>query len=105
MVLDVLDLLGDISEGGANNTGGEEDIVLEELPGESLNTMREGGAEHEGLAVIDVRHILSLNNTPDLAFEADTKHVVDLVENKIMYVGKAYTTTLEKINKTSGSGA
>lgn len=105
MVLDILDLLGDVFRSGANPADGEEDVFLEEVLGEDLDVTREGGAEHEGLAVMDTRHILSLNDATDLVFETHVKHAVGLVKDEIADVGKADATTFDEINKTSGSGA
>ena len=105
VVLDILDLLGDVFRGGANTADGEEDVVLEEVLGEDLDVTGEGGAEHEGLAVMDTRHILLLNDAADLMFETHVKHAVGFVKDEVTDVGKADTTTFDEINKTSGSGA
>ena len=105
MVLDVLDLLSDIFGGGANAADRKENIVFEEVLGEDLDVAGEGGAEHEGLAVMDTRHIFSLDDATDLMFETHVKHTIGLVEDKIPNVGEADATTLNEINKASGSGA
>ena len=105
MILDILDLLGDVFGGGANTADGEEDIVLEEVLRKDLDVAREGSAEHEGLAFVDTRHILSLDDATDLMFETHVKHTVRLVKNEVTDVGKADATTFDEINKTSGSGA
>jgi len=105
VVLDILDLLGNVFRGGANTANGEEDVVLEEVLGEDLDVTGEGGAEHEGLAVMDTRHILSLNDATDLVFETHVKHAVGLVKDEVTDVGKADATPFDEINKTSGSGA
>jgi len=105
VVLDILDLLGDVLGGGANTADGEEDVVLEEVLGEDLDVAWKCGAEHEGLTVMDTRHILSLNDATDLVFETHVKHAVGLVKDKVPDVGKADTTTFDEINETSGSGA
>ena len=103
-VFNVFDLLGNILGGGANTADGEEDVFLEEILGEDLDVAREGGAEHEGLALMDTRHVLSLDDTTDLVFEAHVEHAVGLVKNKVTNVGQADTTTLNEINETPRSG-
>ena len=105
MVLNILDLLGDIFGGGANTADGEEDVVFEEILGEDLDVTGEGSAEHEGLALMDAGHILSLDDTTDLVFETHVEHAVGLVKDKVTDIGKADATALDEINKTSGSGA
>ena len=105
MVLNILDLLSDILGGGANAADGEEDVVLEEIFGEDLDVTREGSAEHKRLALVDARHILSLNDATNLVFETHVKHTVSLIKDKVTDVGEADTTTFDEINKTSGSGA
>ena len=105
MILDVLDLLGDIFGGGANAADGEEDVFLEEILSEDLDITREGSAEHEGLAFVDTRHILSLDDATDLMFKTHIKHAVGLVKDKVTDVGETDTTTLDEIDETSGGGA
>ena len=105
MVLDVLDFLGNIFGGGANTADGKENVVFEEVLGEDLDVAGEGGAEHEGLAVMNTGHVFSLDDTTDLMFETHVKHTIGLVEDKIPNVTEADTTAFDEINKASGSGA
>ena len=105
MVLNILDFLGDVFRGRTNTTDGEEDVVLEEIFGEDLDVTREGSAEHEGLALMDTGHILSLNDATDLMFETHVKHAVSLVEDEVTDVGETDATAFDEINKAAGSGA
>ena len=105
MILDVLDFLGNIFGGGANTADGKEDVVFEEVFCEDLDVAGEGGAEHEGLAVMNTGHIFSLDDTTDLMFETHVKHTIGLIKDKIPNVSEADTSALDEINKTSGSGA
>ena len=104
-VLNVLDLLGDVLGSGANTAYGEEDVVLEEIFGQDLNVAREGSAEHEGLALNNAGHVLSLNYTTNLVFETHVEHAIRFVKDEVTDVGEADATTLDQINEASGSSA
>lgn len=103
--LNVFDFLGDIFRGGANTADGEEDIVLEEILGQDLNVSREGSAEHQGLAIVNTRHVLLLYNTTDLMFETHVKHAIRLVEDEVTDIGKTDATTFDHIDETPGGCA
>jgi hypothetical protein len=99
----VFDLLGNILMGGANTADGEEDVFLEEILGEDLDVTRECGTGHEGLVLMNTRHILSLDNTMDLGFEAHVKHMGGLIRNKVTDVGQADMTTLSSLRLEYGN--
>ena len=102
VVFDVLDPLGDVLGGRANTTNGQEDVVLEEVTGQHLDVTGESGRKHESLALADVRHVLTLHNTADLGFETHVQHAVSLIQNQVFDVDQRDTTTLDKVNQTTG---
>ena len=104
LVLDVLDLLGDVLRGGTDTTDGEEDVVLEEVAGEHLDVAGEGGGKHEGLAVGDVGHVLTLDDAADLGLETHVQHPVGLVQNEVLDVHQGDAATLDEIDETAGGG-
>jgi hypothetical protein len=70
-----------------------------------LNIARESGAEHESLAILGARHILSLDDSTNLGLETHVKHAIGLIENKVANIGETNTSTLDEIDETAGSGA
>jgi hypothetical protein len=102
-VLDVLDLLGNVLRGRSDTTDGQENVVLEEVASKHLDVAGEGGREHESLAVLDQRHILTLNDTANLGLETHVQHTVSLVKNKVLDVSEGDTATLNQIDETTGS--
>lgn len=103
-VLDVLNLLSNVLRGGTNTTDRKEDVVLEEVAGQHLNVAGEGGREHQSLAVVDLRHVLTLDNAANLGLETHVQHAISLVENKILNVAERNAATLNKVDKTAGGG-
>lgn len=102
-ILNVLDLLGDVLRGGTNTTNGQEDVVLEEIAGEDLDVAGEGGREHESLALVDLGHVLTLNDTANLGLETHVKHAISLIKDKVLDVAEGDTATLDEIDKTTRS--
>jgi len=102
-VLDVLDLLGNVLRGRSDTTDGQENVVLEEVASKHLDVAGEGGREHESLAVLDQRHIFTLNDTANLGLETHVQHTVSLVKNKVLDVSEGDTATLNQIDETTGS--
>jgi hypothetical protein len=102
-VLDVLDLLGNVLRGRSDTTDRQENVVLEEVASKHLDVAGEGGREHESLAVLDQRHILTLNDTANLGLETHVQHTVSLVKNKVLDVSEGDTATLNQIDETTGS--
>ena len=103
-VLDVLNLLSDVLGSGAYAANGEEDVVLEEIPGKHLDVAGESGREHESLAVLDARHILALDNAADLGLKTHVKHTISLVEDQVLDVAQRDATSLYEIDQSSGGG-
>jgi hypothetical protein len=101
-ILNVLDLLCNVLRGRTDTTDGKEDVVLEEIPGEHLDVAGEGGGEHEGLAVSDARHVLTLDDTSNLGLETHVKHAISLVENKILNIAQRDAASLDKIDQSTG---
>jgi hypothetical protein len=101
-VLNVLDLLGDVLRCGTNTTDRKEDVVLQEIAGKHLDVAGEGGREHESLAVGDLRHILTLDNTANLRLETHVQHAIGLIKNKVLDVLEGDAATLDQINETTG---
>lgn len=102
-VLDVLDLLGDVLRGGTDTTNGEEDVVLEEVAGEHLDVAGEGGREHQGLAFLDVGHILAFDDAANLGLETHVKHTISLIQNQVLDVAEGDATSLYEIDQSTGS--
>ena len=103
-VLDILDLLGDILRGRSNTSDGQEDVVLQEVAGQHLDVAWEGGTEHEGLSVLNVWHILTLNNAANLWLETHVQHAISLIEDEVLDVTQGDTATLDQIDETTWSG-
>jgi hypothetical protein len=98
LVFDILDLLRDVLRGGADTTDREEDVLLEEVTSEHLNFAREGGTEHERLALINIGHVLSLYDPSNLGLETHVKHAISLIKNKVSDVGKGDAAALDKVD-------
>ena len=103
-VLDELDLLRDVLGGRTDTADGQEDVVLQEVLGEQLDVAGEGAAEHEGLALMNTRHVLALDDTANLRLETHVKHAIGLIEHEVLDVSKADTATLDEIDETTRSG-
>ena len=105
LVLDVLDLLGDVLGSRTDPTDGEEHLfLLEEVESEPLDLAREGGGEHECLAVVGPGHVLLLNDPPDLGLETHIEHPVGLVEDEVADVGKGDPAALDHVDEPAGGG-
>lgn len=100
-VLNVLNLLSNVLGSRSNTADREEDILSEEVACKHLNVPREGGAEHECLAVGGDWHVLTLNNAANLRLETHVKHAISLVEDQVLDVGKGDAATLNQIDKTT----
>jgi hypothetical protein len=100
-ILDVLNLLSDVLGSGTDTTNRQEDVVLQEVAGEHLNVSGEGGRKHEGLAVLDRGHVLTLDNTTNLGLETHVQHAISLVKNEVLDVLERNATTLYEIDKTT----
>jgi len=62
--------LRDIGVSTANNTDGQEQIVVQKVLGELLNLLGKGGREHEGDALALSRDLTILQNVSDILLEA-----------------------------------
>ncbi|ROW15354.1 hypothetical protein VPNG_02370 [Cytospora leucostoma] len=102
-VLNILDLLGDVLGSGTNTTDGQENVVLQEVTSQHLDVPREGSGEHEGLAVLNTGHVLTLHNATNLGLETHVKHTISLVEDEVLDVLQGDATTLYEIDQTSRS--
>ena len=102
-ILNVLNLLGDVLRGGTDTTDGQEDVVLEEIAGEDLDVAGESGREHESLALVDLGHVLTLNDAANLGLETHVKHAISLIKDKVLDVAEGDTATLDEIDKTTRS--
>ena len=101
-VLNVLNALCDVLGGRANTADREEDVVFEEVPRKHLNVAWEGGRKHERLAVCDLGHVLTLNDTTNLRLETHVQHSIGLVENKVFDVAEGDAATFQKIDQATG---
>ena len=101
-VLDVLNLLGNVLRSGANTTDRKEDVVLQEIAGKHLDVAGEGGREHESLAVLNRRHVLTLDNAANLRLETHVQHAISLIEDEVLDVLKGDAATLDQIDETTG---
>ncbi|KUI63848.1 hypothetical protein VM1G_12026 [Cytospora mali] len=102
-VLNVLNLLSNVLRSRTNTTNRQEDVVLQEVASQHLNVPGEGGGKHEGLAVLDTGHILTLDNAANLGLETHVQHTISLIENEVLDVLQGDTTTLYEIDQTSRS--
>lgn len=103
-VLDVFNLLGNVFRSRTNATNRKEDVILQEVTGEDLNVTGESGREHKGLAVVDARHILTLNDAANLGFKTHVEHSVGLIQHKILNVLKGDPAALDQVDKTTRGG-
>ena len=101
VVLDILDLLGDVLASGADTADAEEDVILQEVTGEHLDVTREGGGEHEGLPLLDAGHVFALDDTTNLGLETHVQHTISFVEDEVLDVGKADPATFDEIDETA----
>ena len=100
-VLDVLDLLRDVLRGRADAADGQEDVVLEEVPGEHLDVAGERGREHERLTTMGLGHVLLLDDAADLGLETHVQHAVGLVEHEVADPGKRDASALDEVDETA----
>lgn len=103
LVVDVLDSLSNVLRGRTYSPDGEEDVVLEESPGEHLNLLGEGSGEHERLPVVNARHVDTLDNLPDLRLETHIQHSVGLVKDKVLDVGETDLAPVDEVDQSTGS--
>ena len=103
-VVDVHDLLGDVLGGGTDSTDGQEYVVGEEVAGEVLDVVWEGGGEHEGLSLADLRHVTVLDDVSDLWLETHVQHSVGLIEDKVLDVAEGDLASLEQVVQTTWGG-
>lgn len=104
VVLDILDLLGDVLRGRTNTADGEEDIVLQEVASQHLDVTGESGRKHEGLAVVNRRHIFTLDNATDLGLETHVQHAISFIQDEVLDVDQRDAATLEKVDQAARSG-
>jgi len=103
-IFDVLHFLRNVLRRRPDTSNRKEDILAEEVAGEHLDVTREGGREHERLAVGGLRHILAFDNAADLRLETHVKHTIGLIEDQILNAGERDAASLYEVNKTTGSG-
>lgn len=104
VVLNILDLLGDVLGSGTDTADGKEDVVLQEITGEHLDVAWEGGREHEGLTASNWGHVFTFDNAADLRLETHVKHTISLIKDKVLDVAERDAATLNQVDKTAGSG-
>jgi len=102
-VLNIFNLLSDILRGGADTTNRQEYVILQEIPSKHLDVTGKCGREHEGLAVLDTRHILAFDNSTDLRLETHVQHTIGLIKDEIFNVAQRDASTLNQIDKTAWS--
>ncbi len=88
LILDIFDLLGDILRSRTNATHGQENVVFEEVASQQLDVTWERGRKHESLTVLNIRHVLALDNAANLRFETHVKHAVSFVKNQVLDVSQ-----------------
>lgn len=88
LILNIFDLLGNVLRRRSDSANGQEDVVLEEVSSQHLNVSWERGREHEGLTILDIGHVFTLDNATNLRFETHVKHAISLVENQVLDVSK-----------------
>lgn len=103
-ILDILDLLRDVLRGRTDTANRQEDIVLQEVTSQHLDVAREGGREHERLAVLHAGHILALDDTANLGLETHVEHAISLIEHKILNVAQGDATTFYEIDQSARGG-
>jgi len=103
-ILNVLDLLRDVLRGRSNTSNRQEDIVLQEVPGEHLNVAGECGREHERLTFLHTRHVFTLDDAANLGLETHVKHTVSLVQDEVLDVLQGDATSFYEINQSARCG-
>lgn len=104
VLIDPDHLLRDVGGSGADSTDSQENVVLQEVSGQDLDLLGEGGAEHERLSLALASHVALLDNSSDLRFETHVQHPVSLVENNVSDEGESDLAALQEIDQTTGSG-
>ena len=104
LLLDPDDLLGDVLGGGPHPAHRQEHVVTQEVPGEHLDLLGEGGGEHEGLPLASWRHVVLLHDPSDLGLETHVQHSVRFVKTEIATELEGDLATVEEIHKTTRSG-
>lgn len=102
-IFNILDLLCDVLRSRTDTTNRKEDVILEKVTGKHLDVAREGGREHESLAVINHGHVFSLDDATDLGLETHVKHAISLIENQVLDVAEGDATSLYEIDQSTGS--
>ena len=102
VLLDPLDLLGDVLGRGADSAHREEHVVLHEVAGETLDLHWEGGAEHEGLSLEG--HVRLDHDAANLRLEPHVEHSVGLVENQKLNAVESDAPALHEVDEATGSG-
>mmetsp|Transcript_5820 Transcript_5820/g.14314 ORF Transcript_5820/g.14314 Transcript_5820/m.14314 type:complete len:444 (-) Transcript_5820:47-1378(-) len=97
-----LDFLCDEVRGGAHAADGDEDVVGEEVACEALDGGREGGREHERLAV--AAHVLLLDDAPDLRLESHVEHAIRLVEGEHKNTREPDAPALQEVHEATRGG-
>lgn len=101
-VLDVLDLLSNVLRGRTDTANRQENVILQEVTGQHLDITRESGREHECLALVNGRHVLTLDNAANLGLETHVQHAISLIENEVLDVLERDTATLNQVDETTG---
>ena len=105
VVIDVLDVLGNVLRGRTDSSDGKEDVLFQERLGEDLDLSGEGGGEHEGLSVVNTGHVALLNDSPDLGLETHVQHSVSFVKDEVLDVGQRDLASVHQVDKTTRSGS
>merc|ERR1719376_537465 len=103
-LVDPNNLLSDVSTCTANPSDCQENVVLQEIPGEHLNVFGEGGAKHQHLAFAFSGHVTLFNDVSDLGFETHIQHSVSFVQDYVPDKLEADFAPLEEISQSSWCG-
>ncbi len=81
--------LSNVLAGLSDDADGQEQVVVQELCGHVLHWLREGGAEHEGDAILLGRHVGVADHAVDVGQKPHVQHSIGLVQHQELDLTKA----------------
>ena len=100
----ILHHLHDQISGRTHTTHRQEDVVMHEIRGQTLNLLGEGGGEQQGLTFTRAGHVLTLHDAPDLRFESHVQHTISLIQSQVSHAFQTHTGSVHDVDETAGRG-
>lgn len=93
-----------IGTGSAHHAHRDEEVIVEKLSRQLLHILREGGGEHERLAVACLLHGGVVHHLLNVLHKAHIQHAVGLVQNGEADALKVHAVAANKVKQPSGGG-